>query len=484
MLGTALANAPGVQLVEGSRKNAPADLQLTGRHRTAKGTVHVEARLEAKGGALLTGQRSCPVQAAERCVAELGEELAAKLPEALQKRRHLFKELTALPGNGGRPVRIGAAQIENVFPSRLGAYLERPLGHLKLENTGDEPVEDLVVRASLRGFTTGPSDQPVGRIAPGKAVDAPVKVVLDAAALARHSENQPAVLDLELRYRVGELNMRETRAQPLVVYGHTALSWAEPASVASFVAARSVTGLAEAALRALPQDAAPIAPAVALYLAMAASGLRYVKDPAAPFGAEALDYVQYPRQTLARKAGDCDDLAVLYASLAESVGTEAMLVITPDHAFVAVEAGSPPRAVPSSPPTPTGPSSTAERSGCPSRPPSSASPSTPCGRGAPRSGRAGPGAGTGCTWCACGRRGARSRRATCRGPRRPQGKRRAWRRATPSGRAPEVRWRSPRGPPGSPSCSPSGAATRPSAEPGPRPPKGAPRPSTTWATCC
>jgi hypothetical protein len=49
--------------------------------------------------------------------------------------------------------------------------------------------------------------------------------------------------------------------------------------------------------------------------------------------------VQHPRETLARTAGDCDDLTVLLASFYESVGLSTAVVTTPGHVLLAVDSG-------------------------------------------------------------------------------------------------------------------------------------------------
>jgi hypothetical protein len=49
--------------------------------------------------------------------------------------------------------------------------------------------------------------------------------------------------------------------------------------------------------------------------------LSYISDPRAT-----AEYVQFPRQTIELKGGDCDDLSVCFSSLLESVGIETALV--------------------------------------------------------------------------------------------------------------------------------------------------------------
>lgn len=49
-----------------------------------------------------------------------------------------------------------------------------------------------------------------------------------------------------------------------------------------------------------------------------------------------MDFLQFPRQTLQYKSGDCDDLTILYAALMESVGIETAFITVPGHILAAV----------------------------------------------------------------------------------------------------------------------------------------------------
>jgi tetratricopeptide (TPR) repeat protein len=48
-----------------------------------------------------------------------------------------------------------------------------------------------------------------------------------------------------------------------------------------------------------------------------------------------MDFLQFPRQTLEYRSGDCDDLSILYCSLLESVGVETAFMTIPGHIFMA-----------------------------------------------------------------------------------------------------------------------------------------------------
>ena len=76
--------------------------------------------------------------------------------------------------------------------------------------------------------------------------------------------------------------------------------------------------------------------------------MTYVIDPKTPFAEFskdklAIDFLQFPRQTLAYTAGDCDDLSILYSALLEAVGIETAFITTPGHIFMAFSLDIPPK---------------------------------------------------------------------------------------------------------------------------------------------
>ncbi len=77
-----------------------------------------------------------------------------------------------------------------------------------------------------------------------------------------------------------------------------------------------------------------------LHEALTLYGISYNIDPTTPYKEFskhklALDFLQFPRQTLEFKAGDCDDLSILYSALLEAVGIETAFITVPGHIFMA-----------------------------------------------------------------------------------------------------------------------------------------------------
>lgn len=320
-------------------------------------TLAVRLRVGLGGPVLLAGTRSCTEATVSACASELGDSLTQQLlPAVLAKRqllggkvdvRHVAK--APAPGEGARkPVVISTFTVENIYPARLNAYRDKAIGTVRLKNQGREEVTGLVVSTSLPGFTSSALDTTVADLAPGEERDVPLKVVLDRAALASHDENQPAVLRLAMRYDVGDYRIEDARSQALVVYDRNTLNWKQTPSVAAFVTPRTadVQRLAKALAASQSQAARAdrLGLAAALFEGLGRQNVRYQRDPVNPYGAETLDYVQFPEQTLTSGSGDCDDLAVLYAAFAEALGLRTLLVTTPGHVFVAVDTGLPAQA--------------------------------------------------------------------------------------------------------------------------------------------
>jgi tetratricopeptide (TPR) repeat protein len=80
--------------------------------------------------------------------------------------------------------------------------------------------------------------------------------------------------------------------------------------------------------------------AFALFEALRLYNINYIIDPSTPFAEfskqeMAIDFLQFPRQTMEYKAGDCDDLSILYTSLLEAIGIETAFLTIPGHIFMA-----------------------------------------------------------------------------------------------------------------------------------------------------
>jgi hypothetical protein len=80
-----------------------------------------------------------------------------------------------------------------------------------------------------------------------------------------------------------------------------------------------------------------------MFGALKAFGINYVVDPSSAFtdnvGTTAVDFLQFPYQTLVYHGGDCDDLTILNCSLLEALGIETAFITVPGHIYMAFDSG-------------------------------------------------------------------------------------------------------------------------------------------------
>ena len=127
-----------------------------------------------------------------------------------------------------------------------------------------------------------------------------------------------------------------------MIYNKNAINWEKGETVASFINPK------DKIIEYFTQDALSLnLPKIAfkkfikpmtIFNALASISMIYVKESVNPNKKHTLDYVQYPRETLINKKGNCDDMNILFASALESVGIETIILITPAQALVAFDA--------------------------------------------------------------------------------------------------------------------------------------------------
>jgi tetratricopeptide (TPR) repeat protein len=73
---------------------------------------------------------------------------------------------------------------------------------------------------------------------------------------------------------------------------------------------------------------------MAVWDGIRANGFNYVSDPWKAADADVLDVIEYPREALASRTGDCDDSSVLLAACLENIGIRTKFLATNDHIYI------------------------------------------------------------------------------------------------------------------------------------------------------
>jgi len=152
-------------------------------------------------------------------------------------------------------------------------------------------------------------------------------------------------------YMKGDEEMQKEVAETIRIFNRNNMTWDDDQKAAAFVTntdptvlkfSKAIEGVVRSSRSTAINDS--FRTALAVFESLRLYGMNYVIDPNTPYeelskNALALDYLQFPRQTLEYKAGDCDDLAILYCALLESIGKRAAFITVPGHIYAAVSLG-------------------------------------------------------------------------------------------------------------------------------------------------
>ncbi len=242
---------------------------------------------------------------------------------------------------------VEQAEFGNIFPVFFKYYNSHSIGKAFLVNTEKVPVTDVAVTFYMKQYMDAPKVcANIPKLEAGEKVPIELQALFTDKML-EITEGTMVAADIGLGYKVGDQAVLSTTSQAVRILDRNAMSWFDDRCVAAYVTAKdpailtfaknvaaTIKGEANATVNASFQTALAIHQALDLF------GLKYVVDPKSSYSStstnkEAVDFLQFPRQTLEYRAGDCDDLTILYSALLESVGIETAFLTIPGHIFTA-----------------------------------------------------------------------------------------------------------------------------------------------------
>lgn len=247
------------------------------------------------------------------------------------------------------PVEISRVEIRPVFASIAKFYQDAPLGTLTLKNNGKESIFKVKVTFRIKNFMEQPTTTIWDELKPRSTVEIPIKASLRDKALTI-KEDTPVLGIINVEYVRGKSPQKLSTTVPFTLFGPNALMWSDKAMTGAFVTPADwpVAEFARSSLESSGGSPEAFTPslfkAVAVYEALIAYKMSYLEDPNHPYRqsskeVERVDYVQYPRDTLRMRSGDCDDLSILFMALMENLGVETALADLPGHVLPLVDAG-------------------------------------------------------------------------------------------------------------------------------------------------
>lgn len=245
-------------------------------------------------------------------------------------------------------VHVDKTEVDNVFASYAKRYADKPVGTARLTSKSDAP---LTTKVSLfvPGFMAAPTEKDVV-LRPKETKDVDLNAIFTPEILAL-DDDRPALAEVKVSYQTKSRTRVENARTQFYLYRPGAISWADLSAAAAFVTAqdpvvsdfaRSLTAGGDPKLES--GNLRNVYTAMRVFDALGAYGIRYVPDPNNPFSRisaqrDAVDNVQYPRQLLTSRAGDCDDMSVLYCSLLENLGVPTAFLDGPGHILMLFDTG-------------------------------------------------------------------------------------------------------------------------------------------------
>jgi len=241
-------------------------------------------------------------------------------------------------------LQIETMYLENILPSRYRYYTQEPLARVRIKNTSNKTLERIKVSLFIPNYMDLPEEYEIPQIIAKSTLEIPLKATFN-----------PKIFDIDedtpgqVQIRITGEGIEESCIRPITILSRNTIDWRNSENITSFVTPNDsvITDFTKLCLPSFRDKELNILDnrlqdAIAIYAAL--GSITYVPDPNMPYKKVVekkvvVDKVQYPRETLKYKKGDCDDLSVLYASCLEAVGIRTAFVLVPGHIFIIFNTG-------------------------------------------------------------------------------------------------------------------------------------------------
>ncbi len=244
-------------------------------------------------------------------------------------------------------IKVRDINFDPIFPVFYGYYDNNAVGRVNIVNGENSSISDVKVFLNVNQYMEEPKlSGEIPLLKRGESAEVALKALFTNSVMQlTESTKVSASIITEYTY-LGE-RFTSTTPYTLRIYDRNSMMWDDDRKAASFVNAKDSTVLLFAKNTAgiiREQGANPInlnfRIAMGLFETLRLYGMNYVIDPQSSYveaikNQQFIDYLQFPAQSLTYRAGDCDDLSILYTSLLESVGIPTAFITVPGHIFMA-----------------------------------------------------------------------------------------------------------------------------------------------------
>jgi sugar lactone lactonase YvrE/fibronectin type 3 domain-containing protein len=243
------------------------------------------------------------------------------------------------------PLEIEVVQLRDVFSNSYKIYERDGIGQIKLTNNTNKTMERLKVTFQLRDFMDFPTETKLDKLLPGESAEVALKAVFNNSILTITEDSSVQAM-IEASYFDDGKRVAFNKNPTVNVYEKHRLTWDDQDRYAVFITPKDppVMSLVRSVVTQFKETKDQTQLAAVVFDMLGVYGMTYIPDPTNPYQitsgkVDTVDYVQFPRETLERKSGDCDDLVALYSAALESMGIDTRVLEVPGHMFMMFSAG-------------------------------------------------------------------------------------------------------------------------------------------------
>ncbi len=239
--------------------------------------------------------------------------------------------------------------LDKVFSAAYKKYANNPVGRIRIKNASGTEYRGLTLTFSIKGYMDFPTSVDVPRLSANESLELDLKAAFNNRIL-EIDEDTGVQVEVALNFVRDGRQDSIKMTSPMTIFGKNAIAWKEANMIGAFVTPKDDT-LRDFVRAAINENKPVVGPlsdnlvtAMTLFDVFTAHEIRYVVDPNNPFSEisdDRVDYVQFGRETLKIKSGDCDDLTVLMSAGLENLGIETAILDVPGHLLFMFDSGVP-----------------------------------------------------------------------------------------------------------------------------------------------
>lgn len=243
------------------------------------------------------------------------------------------------------PLELEVLKLRPIFSNTYKLYEENGVGAVKLTNNTNKVIEGVTFSFQLKNFMDFATESKLDKLLPGQSAEIKLKAVFNNNILSLTEDSSVQAM-LEASYFDNGERKSYSKNLTVSVYEKHKLLWDERERYAAFITPKDppLMSFVRSVATQYTDTKDETQLAAALFNALGVYGLTYLPDPTNPYQTTSgktniVDYIQFPRETLERKSGDCDDLVAFYTSALESMGIATRVIEVPGHMFMMFSTG-------------------------------------------------------------------------------------------------------------------------------------------------